>query len=123
MSDQVRRDALLKQCGNLLFLSERALGQVLAGDLLGFKETIDRRGKVINQIRKNGELSALPQDVKEGVRDGFLAVRKIDQEITRFLRREMKDNQDKTAALVSKAKALSAYDKVLPKPHSFDKAK
>ncbi len=123
VSTPQRREALFKQCGNLICLSERALELALEGNLLGFKETIDRRGRIIEEIKTSGELRGLSEDAREAVRDGFLAVRRIDQEITRCLRCEMQRNKDETAALVSKKKVLSAYDKIVPKTRRFDKLK
>ena len=114
---------VMNACKELLASSELAYNHAAARDFVGLATAIDRRGTAINALKALGDLTALPQELREPIRDVLRAVARIDEDIAKVLRRQMAADQRAIADITAKAKAFSAYDRGLPRTRSFDRQK
>jgi hypothetical protein len=116
-------ESILTACKELLAASELAYSHAAERDFVLLAAAITQRGKAIQILKDSGDLTTLPEELREPVQDTLLAVSRIDEEIGKVIRREMAADQRAIVDITAKAKAFSAYDRALPRPPNFDKQK
>lgn len=114
---------IMNACKELLASSELAYNHAATRDFVGLATAIDRRGLAINTLKDLGDLTVLPRTLREPIQDTLKAVARIDEEIAKVLRRQMAADQRSINDITAKVKAFSAYDRVLPRTHNFDRQK
>lgn len=107
----------------LLAASQRAWDSAASRDFSTLAEAIEDRDRLIKSFRACGDPSSLPSAMRKQVVDVLLAVRKIDGEMQKALAHEMEQDNRAIRDTANKAKALSAYDSILPKHRKFDRQK
>lgn len=107
----------------LLAVSQRAWDCAAIRDFTRLAQSIEERNRLIKVFPKFGDLKAMPLDVQQQVREILSSARKIDGEIQKVLMHEMEQDSRAIRDTANKAKALSAYDRNLPKYRRFDRQK
>lgn len=114
---------LVETARDLAAVTEKAWDYAAARDFVRLAEAIERRGHLIKTLRSMGDLSSLPTRLRAEVAQVLERTQEIDCDIKRVLENEMaSDNQAITDA-ATKAKALSAYERMVPHARRFDKHK
>lgn len=107
----------------LLAVSQRAWDSAASRDFATLAESIEERDRILKGFKASGDVMSLPPGKRKQVVDVLLAVRKIDGEIRKALEHEMEQDDRAIRDTANKAKALSAYDRILNKPRRFDRLK
>ncbi len=106
-----------------LAVSQRAWDCAAIRDFTRLAQAIDERNRLIRAFPKFGDLAALPVEAQRQVQDILDSARKIDGEIQKALMHEMEQDNRAIRETANKARALSAYDRLLPKQRRFDRQK
>lgn len=106
-----------------LAVSQRAWDCAAIRDFTRLAQAIDERNRLIRVFPKFGDLTALPLDAQKQVQGILASARKIDKEIQKTLMHEMEQDNRAIRETANKARALSAYDRLLPKHRRFDRQK
>lgn len=106
-----------------LAVSQRAWDCAAIRDFARLAESIEERNRLIRAFPKFGDLSGMPAETQRQVRDILDSARKIDDEIQKALMHEMEQDSRAIRDTAKKAKALSAYDRVMPRERRFDRHK
>ncbi len=125
MPDQkeTREEKVLRFCKDLLECSQKAWESASVRDFAQLASAMERRSKIIDGLKAQGDLRLLSQATTETARESFLSVTRIDEEIAKVLRHEMASDQRMIQDIASKARALSAYGRVLHSDRNFDRCK
>ena len=107
----------------LLSVSQRAWDCAAIRDFTRLTQAIEERNRLIKVFPQFGDLKAMPLDVQMKVGEILKSARKIDGEIQNALMHEMEQDSRAIRDTANKAKALSAYDRALPKRRRFDRQK
>jgi hypothetical protein len=107
----------------LLDVSQRAWDCAAIRDFTRLAEAIEDRNQLIKAFPKFGDLKDMPIDTQMQVKDILTSARKIDAEIQKALMHEMEQDNRAIRDTANKARALSAYDRSLPKQRRFDRQK
>lgn len=107
----------------LLAVSQRAWDCAAIRDFTRLALAIEERNHLIKAFPKFGDLSSMPTGTQQQVKDIMAAARKIDGEIQKALMHEMEQDDRAIRDTANKARALSAYDRTLPKQRRFDRQK
>ncbi|MGE5579871.1 MAG: hypothetical protein ACM3WU_07500 [Bacillota bacterium] len=106
-----------------LAVSQRAWDCAAIRDFTRLAEAIDERNRLIKAFPQFGDLSDLPPETQRQIGDILASARKIDGEIQKALMHEMEQDSRAIRDTANRAKALSAYDRALPKHRRFDRQK
>lgn len=107
----------------LLAVSQRAWDCAAIRDFTRLAQSIEERNRLIKAFPKFGDLKDMPPAVQRQVGEILGSARKIDGEIQKVLMHEMEQDSRAIRDTANKARALSAYDRTLPKQRRFDRQK
>jgi len=106
----------------LLSVSQRAWDFAASRDFAGLAGAIDERDRLIKRF-KAFDMRVMSPNVRKEVAGVLDAARKIDVEIKKALEHEMEQDSRAIRDTANKARALTAYDRVLSRPRRFDRTK
>jgi hypothetical protein len=106
-----------------LAVSQRAWDCAAIRDFTRLAEAVDERNRLIRAFPQFGDLKDLPLETQRQVADVLASAKKIDSEIQKALMHEMEQDNRAIRDTANRAKALSAYDRMLPKHRRFDRQK
>jgi hypothetical protein len=106
----------------LLSVSQRAWDLAASRDFVGLAGAIGERDRLIKGF-KAFDTRAMSPNVRKEVAGVLEAARKIDVEIKKALEHEMEQDSRAIRDTANKARALTAYDRVLSRPRRFDRTK
>jgi len=107
----------------LLAVSQRAWDCAAIRDFTRLAEAIEERNRLIKAFPQFGDLTELPPETQRQVAAILTSARKIDGEIQKVLMHEMEQDNRAIRETANRAKALSAYDRAMPKYRRFDRQK
>lgn len=115
--------SLVKAVTDLLEITKDARECAEAKDFVKLAQAIERRDRLIETLRSTGELSVLPPGSRSEVLELLERAHQIDSDIRRALECEMASDNEAMADAATKAKVLSAYERIVPRPPRFDTQK
>ena len=107
----------------LLAVSQRAWDCAAIRDFTRLAQSIEERNRLIKAFPSLGDLKSMPVEAQRKVSEILTSAKKIDGEIQNVLMHEMEQDQRAIRDTAHKAKALTAYDRTLPKHRRFDRSK
>ena len=107
----------------LLEVSQRAWDCAAIRDFTRLASAIEERNNLIKAFPKFGDLSSMPTGTQQQIQDILMSARKMDSEVQKALMHEMEQDNRAIRETANKARALSAYDRTLPKQRRFDRQK
>ncbi|HHX28188.1 MAG: flagellar protein FliT [Bacillota bacterium] len=92
----------------------------VAGDFEGLARTIERREEIIAVFRSMNDLANLPTGDRNEIIAALKKIQEMEAEVRQVLESEMAADNRAIVDVATKSKALSAYERVVPKPRRFD---
>lgn len=117
----VREDVgIVDAVRRLVAETRTVLDCVRAGDFEGLPEAIERREEIIASLRSQGGLTNLSTAHRNEVVEALLEIQEMETEVRKVFESEMASGNRAIEDATAKVKALSAYERLVPKPRRFD---
>jgi len=107
----------------LVTVTRAVRDSAVARDFDSLPEAIEQREEIISSLKSQGGVANVAGAHRSEVVEALLKIREMEDEVVKVFESEMATDNQAIEDVTAKARALSAYERLVPKPRRFDTQK
>ncbi|MGI6662023.1 MAG: hypothetical protein ACOX4B_00855 [Bacillota bacterium] len=112
--------AVIDAIRRLVTVTRAVRDSAVARDFEALPEAIGKREEIISSLKSRGGVGKISTARRNEAIEALLKIREMEAEVVKVFESEMDRDNQAIEDVTAKVKALSAYERLVPKPRRFD---